>query len=164
GTGTGLEDVDGELFIVLPTNNLVCRGGNRLGLFIGDHAQLMVCDGASFFDQAQCVNVGGFKTLTGNWKVFYGTLSLCRVQCTHWYPDFAHRVMFDTELLIIRLRCHNPHPMLGMTQGYVCCSHKTAGQGFTGPKISPICTEPSDREYVTAITAVRPSLTALATV
>src|SRR5699024_6465966 len=72
--------------------------------------QFVIGDGTRFFNQTQGVDMGRFKSLTRNWKVFDSALGLRRIQGMLWYPDFAHGVVFDTELLIIRLRCHNSHP------------------------------------------------------
>src|SRR5699024_12800672 len=101
-----------------------------------------------FLDEAQRVDMGGFKILAGNRAIFYGMLGLCGVQCVQRYSDFTHGVMFNTALLIIRLRCHNPYPSWELPSlMLISALVKSVGvYGSTAPKISPIWTVPLERE------------------
>src|SRR5699024_4122084 len=100
----------GELVIVFTGDHLICGGFNGLCLIVANNTQFVIGNRTRFLDEAQRVDMGGFKTFARNREIFYGTLGLCGVQCLQRYSDFTHGVMFNTELLIIRLRCHNPYP------------------------------------------------------
>src|SRR5699024_12349768 len=99
----------GELVIVFTGDHLICGGFNGLCLIVANNTQFVIGNRTRFLDEAQRVDMGGFKTFARNREIFYGTLGLCGVQCLQRYSDFTHGVMFNTELLIIRLRCHNPY-------------------------------------------------------
>ncbi|MCE3291922.1 MAG: ribosomal protein [Arthrobacter sp.] len=96
--GAGLENIDGEVAVVLARGHLIGSLRDRLGQLAVEHAQFCVGLGSCLLDPGQCLNVGTFQGFSGDREVLDCTLRLRAVQGVHGDADFAHGVMFNAEL------------------------------------------------------------------
>jgi hypothetical protein len=96
--GTGLEDVNGEIAVVLSGSHFIVSVVNGLGQLSVEHPELCVCQGSRFLDPGQSLDVRALQSLAGNGEVLHCTLRMRAVQGVHGDADFSHLVMFNAEL------------------------------------------------------------------
>ncbi len=111
GSRAGLEDVDGELIVVLAFGDLVRGGDDCVGLVRVEESEVLVDLRTRCFQQAHCADLGALERAPADREVLDCTLGLCSPQCVDGHPNFAHGVVFDSELLIVALRHGSTLPL-----------------------------------------------------
>ncbi|BAC17880.1 hypothetical protein [Corynebacterium efficiens YS-314] len=100
GAGTGLEDVDRELGIMLAGGDLLAGGDDGVGLGGIQGTGVLVHLRAGCLQQAHRADLCGFQTTARDGEVLHGTLGLCTPQSLCGDLHFTHGVVFNTEFLL----------------------------------------------------------------
>jgi hypothetical protein len=120
GPGAGLEDVEGELVVVIAGHHH--RGcvldGRRL--VSGDHAELGVHGGGRGLDRRQGLEVSRLERRARDREVLDRALGLCTPEGLGRDADLAHRVVLDPELLVA-VHGIDPTRPSGAAQSLLCC-------------------------------------------
>ena len=99
GARAGLENVDGELGVMLTGCHLVGSSGDRLGQLLVEHAQFGVDPRAGALDQPQRAYLGAFQASPGDREVVHGALGLRPVQGFDGHLHLAYGVPFGAVVL-----------------------------------------------------------------
>src|SRR5699024_8491649 len=94
-TRTGLEDIDGELCIVLASGDFLASSDDGDGDFAVQCTGILVDLYTCSLPQPHSSGLRRLQATPGDWEVLNCTLGLCAPQCVLRNLYFAHRVMFD---------------------------------------------------------------------
>ena len=95
GTGTGLENVNGEVGVVLTGCYQIRCVADSLGALSVEHLEFLIGGRGCLLHEGKRTNMGGFEGLTRNREVLDCALGLCTVKCISRNANFAHGVMFN---------------------------------------------------------------------
>jgi hypothetical protein len=97
GAGAGLEDVHGEVLVVLPGRHLVGGGHDGLGQVLREHAEAGVGLGGGLLDPGEGLDVAALERGAGDREVLHRALRLRPVQGVLGDEDVTHGVVLDAE-------------------------------------------------------------------
>ena len=98
GPGAGLEDVHGEVSVVLSGGHGIGGGDDSLRNIRVQHAQLGVGSSGGLLHPRQCLDVAALQRDARDGEVLHRALGLGSVQSGGGHADLAHGVAFNAEL------------------------------------------------------------------